>query len=195
MQDRDREQFLGLVNAMAATFSVPVTDALLDGYWMALEDVAIEAVARGARAALRGATYMPRPAEIRELSGELSLAALTVQAWAAVRKAAASVGAYESVDFGPVVNAAIRLMGGWQRFCTEENNDFVRKDFERTVAALSQSGVGDEQGKHLVGLHEMSNRAGNYAIRPPVRITDVPEIPNNRRLGSGDARRAIEAIT
>lgn len=193
MRDSDRERFVAVINAVAASFGSEPTEALLEGYWLGLEDLPMERVEAAAKRAIRSQSRMPRPAELRELSGEAPIAVLAVQAWSKLREAAGRYGAYSSVDFGPVMNATIRAMGGWNRFCTEELNDFVRKDFEKTYGAFAAMGVAEEQGRHLVGLHEMTNRANNYAFDPPIRIAGVPQIPNKRAINGTDARRAIEA--
>lgn len=182
MRDSDQPQFTELIQALAACFRVDPSPALYEGYWLGLRNLSVEDVSRAVSTAIGTGKRMPYPAELRELAGEAPVSMLAVQAWAVLRQSAARVGAYESVDFGPILNATIRAMGGWQRFCCEELNDFVRKDFERTFSAFATMGVGEEQGRHLVGLHEMSNRGGGFEVKPPVRIQGVPDIENKRAL-------------
>src|SRR4051812_30462805 len=123
MRDSDRERFVAVINAVAASFSTEPTQALLQGYLLRVQDLPMERVEMAAKVAIRSHTRMPRPAELREVCGEAPMSMLAVQAWAKVRQAAARHGAYASVDFGPIVNATIRTMGGWNRICTEELSD------------------------------------------------------------------------
>lgn len=197
MLDSDRPRFVQLMQALAASFRVDPTPALFEGYWLGLRSLEIDDFASAVAASISTSKRMPVPAELRENAGEAPVSMLAVQAWAKLRESAARHGAYASVDFGPVMNATIRTMGGWQRFCTEENNDFVRRDFEKTFSAYAAMGVGQEQGGYLVGLHELTNRANGFPYPKVVAIEGVPNVPNRRQLNTSshpDIRNVIEGI-
>jgi len=63
----DGERFTILIQAMAATFRADVTPALLEGYWMGLEDVPIERVERAVRRGIKECEFMPAAFKLREL--------------------------------------------------------------------------------------------------------------------------------
>lgn len=173
MTDSEREQFASVILALAATFRVESSEALLEGYWMALEDLEIGAVRAAVRSAIRSCERMPTGSELRRLTGEMTSDMRAVHAWGAVQRAIASKGAYVSVDFDdPVVNATVRNLGGWQKLCATSTDEakWVRKDFERIYDALCSTGVTTEQAKYLTGIAERQNAAAGYEVQPPVRV-------------------------
>ena len=179
MQASDREHFVSALEALAATFRVDPTEALLEGYWMALDDMPIEGVMRAVRSAMRQCKHMPRGVELRELAGEINNATRAVHAWSAVQKAIGQHGAYRSVDFDDqVINATVRNLGGWIRLCelsSEEAEKWTRKDFDRIYTALCASGVTEDQAKHLVGAHEQTNAGTGFESRAPTLVrTGLP---------------------
>ncbi len=178
----DREQFATLVEALAATFRTEATEALIEGYWMALEDLQLASVQRAVSAAIRQCQHMPRGVELRQLAGEMGNATRAVHAWSVLQKAIGQHGAYRSVDFDdPVLNATVRNLGGWQKLCqttTEEFEKWARKDFERIYGALCASGITEEQGQRLTGIHEQTNFGAGFAIAPPTRV--VTGLPPHR---------------
>lgn len=153
MQDRDREAFLAAINTLCGTFRVEATEALLDGYWLALEDVEAGAVKAAVGRALRTCERMPAPADLRKLIGE-SGAVAAMDAWDAVVRAIRSLGSHRTVDFGLVVNATVRNLGGWRQICmtdSDELHSFVRKRFEETFTAMSQRPAEHLSGAPLAG--------------------------------------------
>jgi hypothetical protein len=63
----DGEKFTILIQAMAATFRADVTPALLEGYWMGLEDLAIERIEAAVRRGIRECEFMPAAYKLREM--------------------------------------------------------------------------------------------------------------------------------
>lgn len=192
MQDCDRKAFALLVDALAANYGKPAEEALLEAYWRALRDLPLGAVEQAVDTALRQCKHLPRGAELRELAGELPNTSRAVLAWAALQRAIGQHGAYRSVDFDdPVINAAVRNLGGWQRLCSmpvEEFEKWLRKDFERVYASLCASGVSAEAVAYLPGIHEQNNAAGGHAVSAPTRIgTGLP--PHRAGLLRGESQR------
>ena len=113
--------------------------------------------------------HFPRPAEILALTGETPEDE-ALAAWSVVLHAARTVGRYESIDFGPVVNAAIRAMGSWIRLCegAEEELHFRQRDFATVHGHHRRAGVSEDQGSHLAGLTELDHMrlAGRYDHEP-----------------------------
>jgi hypothetical protein len=61
----DREKFTIGLRALAAAFRTEVTEALIEGYWLGLEDIELALVGAAMRRALRECRFMPTPAELR----------------------------------------------------------------------------------------------------------------------------------
>lgn len=176
MATSDRERRAQCVTILAEAYRQKISPATLAAYEMALDDVPAAALEVAVRSALKSCKFMPNAAELRELAGGKTSAENALVAWAAVDRATSEVGGYKSPDFAdPVVNATIRNMGGWERFCTATVTEFdtwLRKEFLRVYELLSKSGVGDEQGAPLVGLHEKANRISGFTDR--IQATPVP---------------------
>lgn len=191
MLDQDRPKFALLVNALAANFGKQADEPMLEGYWRALRDMPIASVERAVDSALQQCRYMPRGVELRELGGEMPIAARAVLAWDAVRRALALHGGYASVNFDdPIVNATIRNLGGWQRITaldTEETDKWTRKEFERIYGSLCSSGVTEEQAAHLVGIHEQNNAPLGIEPRITAVVTGLPPHREGivRQIGTG----------
>lgn len=64
----DRVRFGTVIQALAATFRVDVTEALLEGYRIGLDDLEQELFEQAARRALRECRFMPTPAELRSFA-------------------------------------------------------------------------------------------------------------------------------
>lgn len=203
----DHERFVVLFEALCATFRVKVSEALLEGYWLGLEDIETRDFERAiARAIREKPEHMPRPAELRRLSGEQSAEERAVLAWATVRAAIGSVGTYRSISFvDPAINAAIRAMGGWtalgalagDAFDTWAQKDFVRQ-YVAWVGLLRDSNV--EQARALPGRSELESPIGT-----PVELVRFPTLgegapvhemiarPPLRELDGGDKPPAVVA--
>lgn len=124
---------------LGAAFNRPVDKAMATAYWIALRDLAPEEISLATERALAGCKFMPAPAELRGLAGK-NPAAAVAEAWEAVRRAVDEHDYTASVDFGPVANAVVRNIGGWQRLCSlplEQLNVWARKEFERVYELLS----------------------------------------------------------
>ncbi len=169
-----KDKFAGLIEAVATTFGKQIDKAMLLGYWMGLNDLSEEQLERACMRAIRTCKFMPKPAELRELTGALSASAQAVLAFHDVEKALGSCGYYRSPNFeDKVINATIRNLGGWMRICDlspEEFDKWFRKDFERIYAIYVDRGVGDEAGQPLIGFFEKENAMRGHRVEPPVLI-------------------------
>lgn len=178
MQDKDRPRFAVLIEALAAAFRAEPTEALLEGYWLGLRSLDIDAVESAVVRAIESGEHMPRPAELRRGSGALTPQMRAVTAFDAVARAIRSCGHRSSVEFDdPLVNAAVRMLGGWSRMCSlpqEEFDKWVRKDFTATYMGLCESGASEDMCRHLPGLDEAENAA---------RFPD--QVPEPKRIATG----------
>lgn len=173
MTQADRPRFLAALGALAVATGTPLDEARSRAYWMALDDLPIEAIERAVRSALRSARFFPRPVELREACGDIPPAGRAAIAFEAVRRAIREQGAYRSVAFDdPLVNATVRNLGGWPRLCgqtKDELDKWTRKDFERVYAALAAVPALEPQATaYLTGIHECNAAADGraYSVAP-----------------------------
>lgn len=184
----DSERFGALIAGMAAMFSREATEAMLAGYWLGLGDLPIEAVERAVAAGIRSCKFMPVAAELRELAGDSRADDRALLAWAAFECAVTTHGACASVTFDdPLINAACRMNGGWERCCElppEQFDVWLRKDFLKAYETLCRTGAEPALCLPLGGYCDRLNAAGGFAekIREPVRIGVESE--GVKRIGS-----------
>lgn len=69
MQPSEETDFAKIVAALAATFRQECSAALIDGYWMGLDDLTLDVLRRAAAQAIRTSRFMPTPHELRVLAG------------------------------------------------------------------------------------------------------------------------------
>lgn len=161
MDERDKQPggaFEHLMLALGATFRVEVTAALRVGYWMGLRDLPLAAVQEAVAKAMATSRFMPTPRDLRDLAGVMGADQRAILAWNAVKRAIREVGSYRSVDFDdPVVNAAVRSLGGWPRLCgtdSEEMDRFIARDFQRLYRELSALQPHQDLTRYLPGVFE-----------------------------------------
>lgn len=65
----ERPRFAAMLALLAETFAEPFSELRVEGYWLALGDLAVDAVEVAIRRAMTEARFFPRPAELRELAG------------------------------------------------------------------------------------------------------------------------------
>ncbi len=132
----NREAFATALAVLGNTFDKKLTGPAIEGYWIALSDLTEAEFATATKRALqRPNAFMPSPGELLELAGRAprDLAAEATLAWDAVRRAMDALDVYGNPDFGPLVNAVVRNLGGWLYLCESKLSDLEwrRKDFER----------------------------------------------------------------
>lgn len=178
MEKHDAEEFADLISALAAAFGREADQAMQMGYWLGLQDLDLADVRTAIARSIQRDKHMPRPSELREGSGVLTSQMRAVMAFDAVARAIRSCGHRASVDFDdPLVNATVRMLGGWSRMCSlpqEEFDKWLRKDFTATYVGLCESGAGDDMCCYLPGADEAEN-----AARFPERV------PEPKRIATG----------
>lgn len=197
MQTQDSEKFVTAIAAMCSVFGKEADDATFEGFKIGLKDMPIEAIQRAVGEAIRTRKFMPTVAELRELGGEVTPQARAIVAWGVVSKASAG-GYYESVDFDdPVINAAIRNLGGWLHLCSiEDSNEFesfVRAKFEKVYVALLAAGISAEQGAPLIGYYDQQNGLNGFEQKPPLRIETGLPAPRVRIAATQPVRKHLPA--
>lgn len=127
------------IGILAATFNREISTDGIKGYRIALRDLTRNELSTATKRALTESRFMPSPAELRAFAGKNRVAEIA-EAWEAVRRAVDRHDYTDSVDFGPLVNAVVRNVGGWQRLCAldrEALDVWARKEFERIYEAFA----------------------------------------------------------
>lgn len=150
----DEKEVIACVTLMASTLRQEVTPAMLSGYVLALGDLTAAQLRTAVGRALCECKFMPAPAELRTFAGIVPLAARGEEAWAIVRAAMDRYDYTDSVDFGPVVNAVVRQLGGWQYLCDQSIPDLVwrQKDFVAAFASQAGRPIDDHRTGPLAGF-------------------------------------------
>ena len=186
MNERDRETFVQLMQAMASTFGRDCDEPMLIGYWMALQDLPIENVKRAATRAIRECDWMPPGSKLRNLAGVMTDEARSLLAWYVASNAVTSEGRYRHVDFDDcIINATIRTLGGWVPFIdrfSRDREEFIQRDFEKAYRSLYSAGVNGEITRPLAGLSDAEVVRGSLRTPTPVRITTGLPEPTQRAI-------------
>jgi len=186
MTSDDKPEFASVMTALCTAFGKELDEAILEAYWMALEDMPLDEFKQGSKKCLQEEEWMPKPGAIRRSAGILSPDARAMVAFECVRKSIATHGAYVSVNFDdPVITATIRNMGGWIELCqlpTDKFNTFTRKDFEKIYKTLLGSGIKKASAEYLPGIHERDNIG--YSA-PIVQYIEAGMPPAHKLLGDG----------
>lgn len=69
MRASEKATFTVGLQALASVFGREVTPALIEGYWIGLEDVELAALGQAMRRAIRECKFMPTPVELRDFAG------------------------------------------------------------------------------------------------------------------------------
>lgn len=192
---KDRAEGIGAAVALLAeAFNREATEVTYRAYIAGLEGLSVEQIVAGVNRALRECKFMPSPAEIRELSGELKAQDRAVKAWTAFEAAVMEHGGYRTVDFDDVViNATVRNLGGWEFVCdmsVREFENFLREKFLKAYTSLYAAGVGEEEAAPLRGTFDRENaRHGHQPQQVQVIVTGLPPSPRAPRIAGSNLPR------
>ncbi len=193
MTHDDRPGFRAAMVGMSETFTAPISEARLELYWWALEDMTWEGVSRAFNAWLKEGQRFPVPAQLRELvTGTTEDRAAS--AWAALFEAAKRIDAYRSlfVEDGAIAFAFDATFKTWPAFCGLDLSPEMWAAKRKEFTALYRAGVQRECGPRLLIGHFDATRAqtglgeGNEPgyIGPDHRVAG--RAPILRELGEGD---------
>jgi hypothetical protein len=161
-----REAMVTSVTLLAANFNRETSAPLFESYWLVLSDLGPEELAVATRRALAECKFMPTASELLTLSGHgRSVVFDAAQAWEAVRRAIDKHDYTTSVDFGALVNAIVRNIGGWMRLCDLPREDldvWARKEFERLYTEFANKDAATLHGEPLAGSF------GGVPVRVPI---------------------------
>lgn len=178
MAKRD-EIFRGGMATLGLTFNREITGPLMDGYWLVLEGLSEIELSKAFGRALAESRFMPVPVELLTFAGRAPSTpeADAVEAWSVVRACIDSIDYTGSADFGPLVNAVLWNMGGWQRLCdlkVSELEVWAKKDFERVYLELSTKDVTRLRCEPHIGfLREKPRRIAIGGKMPPLALPAV----------------------
>jgi hypothetical protein len=173
MTDGDRPEFLKIVTAMSEMYQRDCSAAVIDLYFQALSDLAIEQVEAAVVSLLKTAKFMPRPAEIREIiEGPPPKTSPAERAW--VRLLEMTKACYEcnrvECDDPALAKALKVVFGFWdaaaRKLVFEGLDDIdravLRKDFCAAYETAMTEGV-PTSGRYIL-------RVPHVALRPGYRF-------------------------
>jgi hypothetical protein len=200
MGDDDKAPFSVVIGAMCETFGQQATKPILHGYWLGLQDLRLEDVQRAVSVAIRSATSLPKPVELRRFAGEQTGEQKALAAWGDVLRAVA-IGPYKHVDFqDKLVNAAVRNLGGWPTFCgrftDEESEKWARLEFIKAYQAFAAGGVDGEVCLPLPGISQAEPIDGEPRTPIPRLIACSPDRAKEpKRIASVQQKSLLEFKT
>lgn len=178
------------VTILGEAFRQKITETTIRAYEIGLQDVDPKQIERAVGQAISQCQFMPTVFELRKFCGTISADSRATLAWAAAKKAVRDLDYTKSVDFDdPVINATIRLMGGWENFCNIECGEkfdvWGRKQFEETYLKLYNSDLSPDLTRPLGGFHETGNAAHGRVTRPSDFVRIETGLPIDRKRISG----------
>jgi hypothetical protein len=185
----NRQAIATALAILGNTFDRKLTPPAVEGFNIALGDLTETELAAATKRALLECKFMPAPSEFRAFARPpRDLARETALAWEAVRRAMDAHDYTASVDFGPLVNAVVRNLGGWQALCAASVPDLVwrRKDFERVYALFAPIDPSMLHGAPLRG-----------ALNGPILVVEIEGQPSSLRAlpeASSETRLAAAAL-
>ncbi len=165
------------VTLLSEAFGRNATEATHRAYQIGLNGLDTQSIGVATKKALVNCKFMPTPAELRELSGELSDKDQSLFSWNVVLEAIRKVGPYGAVDFvaDKTINAVVRNMGGWpgfiERLSGVNEEKWARKEFLDTYHVMRRVGVTGDICNSLPGLSE-----GRVEIRDGIRVSLPPPV-------------------
>lgn len=133
----NRQETTKILMTLASVWSNETIDEpKITAYQWALADVPYPAVEQATRTLLRSAKFFPKPAEILELIADAHIPQVsTGEAWEIVQRQIRAHGHanFDQCDFGnDAILAAVKRVG-WRRLCLDEDQRFIRRDFDEAL--------------------------------------------------------------
>ena len=189
----NRKAFTAMMAMLGETFRRDLTEPMMDGYWMALEDLTEDEFRAAATRAVRECKFMPAPSELRAFVRQpRNVESEALEAWEAVRGAIDKHDYTDSVDFGPLVNAVVRNLGGWYRLCDlklEQLDVWTRKEFERVYGEFAHKDPSTLHGDaHIGAFNKVPVRIAIGGVKP------LPQLEPPPTNGAGSVRQLIRDL-
>lgn len=190
MQRPDRKRFALQMLALSEIYGKPISDAVADLWYMALERFPIEAVEAALARHIQSpdvGQWMPKPADVVRMIEGTSIDSAMV-AWAKVDRAVRAVGPYATVAFDdPLIHRVVHDMGGWIGLGGKDLDEwpFIGNEFRTRYTAFRSRQEVPEYPAKLVGLTEADNGRKGYAVDEVTLIGD-PEAAKRVLVGGTD---------
>lgn len=172
------EHFAAGFASLCELFNAKPSHELTDLYFNSVQDLTPEEWTIAVERATGSAVYMPKPAELRNFAGrgEQQRKLEAVVAWEIVRAAMDKYDYVRSMDFGPMVNAVVRNMGGWIHLCdrTERDLTFERRRFEELYLLFAGTKISAQRAAPLRGQFGGKPVLFQIPGQPPRRVA-LPE--------------------
>lgn len=149
-----RKEFGDLLARLADDLGASITEQRIRDYAVALGDVPWPVLRRACGRALRESQFFPRPRELRSLAGFPAVEDDAVLAWSAFRAAAASAGAYTTVeiDDGAAAEALTLVFGSWPQFCAMDDGPALTQHRQEFMVAYRVARTRPQVARQLPGL-------------------------------------------
>lgn len=137
MLPTESKQFRNVIVGMGRMYGQELDQLVLDAYWLALKDWALEDFEDAARHLMQTAKFMPRPADFREL--QKAGRPTAGEAWLAIRAMARSSLTSEPDD--PVAARALRAIGGLRAvgLCDYSRIEFMERRFAEHFETMQEA--------------------------------------------------------
>lgn len=191
IEKQQKLRFAAVIEQLGIVYGKEIDDLLLRAYWAALKDVSIDDLENAAYAHIALEKWFPKPCELRGADET----AISMRAWDTAIAAAGRIGAYKNVDFEDlVINATIRFLGGWTRFCEmkTDEEDWRRKEFLQAYRDFRRSGVSGSQCQPLRGIARTNTRTIAIAAPAINGRKHLLEVADRER--PEQTRKALERI-
>lgn len=152
----DSPRFATAIGGMMAALGHKADEMTLSGFWMALEDMQIDAIEAGAKMVARTSSGFPKPVDVRRAAGERSPAEIAAEAWEVVCKLAKNSRSAKHPD--PVAESAVLKLGGWRKigFTGLDQMVWIRKEF----IELYQDGSTGEPVRKMIDANDPKRLTG-----------------------------------
>ena len=163
---RERQKFIELMTAASENYGKPISGALMDMLIKTLQRYPFEIVQEALEYHM---THSPYMIKLNDFIDYINRRGMTPEeaaemAWSEVKEAMGSIGGYQSIKFrDPVINAAIRHMGGWTALCDMEMDQLenAKWEFRRIYTAFLKQGKVPEVA-YLPGRVEQENTSSGH---------------------------------
>ena len=200
-----KNEFAEAMAVITITLDKPMPRERMAAYFQLLQDIPAEDFRQGVQRLLNERVYsnVPSPAELRQAAQggrrNIDAQARGLRAWQAVTEAF-RFGSYRTVTFtDPLVNAAVRAVGGWVELCECDNREiaFRERRFLQHYSSLMATGTHAEQCRPLQGIIAQQNGRDGYQDRlpePEVIDCGLPTLPPGLirgKIGQPEQRQRI----
>lgn len=179
------EKFSELVTELFDAYGRNRTAAAVKGWARAMQGLSWGQIEYGFQRAMAECEELPAPAQVRKLALGCDKDT-AVKAWEVAVRAVSAVGYVKGVNFqDATINATLRAMGGWPKFCNSFNREkeaFVKREFLETYQRWTAR-TDEESGRPLRGDGEHA-RIANVGVKAysypnlAEAVTERPRLEN-----------------